>query len=473
MRLLSDIAAGLACLSAALTIIYYVSKRKGFTGHAWNVGTVAVVGFLAFGGSSLVGIAIVLLPDQHWLGGLQMVVNGVALAASLVIWVFLPRLLAELSPAELLEANKALSGTASRRTEEVARLAASKADLEQAFAERTHALDEANQRFATALKNSDISMSQQDRDLRYVWVYNMPNGLPAEKLIGRLQSDVLPGEAEAIIAAAKRGVIAKKSAVSLDVNIPLEGSTRSFHQRIEPLWREGGVTGVLTTAIETTSYRLQQEELRSLLRELTHRTKNLLAVIMGIARQSGRSSTDVATFVARFNGRIRTLALTHELLVDSGWRGVELKALIAGVWRTSCPEVADRFTLDGDRRFLAPDSAQNLALAIYELQTNAIDHGGLLGPSGAVKVHWAPCKEDDPDQGVELIWEETGARSASAKHGDDFGESFVHVLLPRATKGRSIMQLNDRGLTWSLTLPSANFVRRSADHKSAEPNVRS
>jgi two-component sensor histidine kinase len=456
MRLISDIAAGLACLSAALILIICISRHETVRRQARNAGAVAAIGFIAFGASRLADIAIMRFPAQSWLDFCQLAMIGVALAASLAIWAFLPGLLAAASADG---ASEAPSGTAPCGAEELARLAAGKADLEQAISERTQALDEANQRFANALKTADISMAQQDRDLRYVWVYNMPNGLPAEKLVGRLQSDVLPAEAEPTIAAAKRGVIDRKASARLDVNLPLEGSTRTFHERIEPMWREGDVTGVLTTAIETTSYRRQQEELRGLLRELTHRTKNLLAVIMGIARQSGRSSTDIATFVSRFNGRIRILALTHELLVDSGWRGVELKQLLAGVWGANCPDGSDRFTLDGDRRVLAPESAQNLALAIYELQTSAIDQGGLFGPGGAVKIRWAPCNDNDPDQGIELIWEETGVRTASAAQSDDFGESFVQVLLPRATKGRSVMKMNDGGLTWNLTLPSTNFVR--------------
>jgi len=467
MRFVSDIAVGLACLSAALAISYYIWKRRSVTGVARQASVTAIIGFIAFGASRLVDVGSTFSPGHVWLEFVQALTLGVALTASLAIWGLLPGLLAAPSQDELLEANKALSGAAERRAEELIQLAAAKAQLEQAVAERTQELDEANQRFENALKNSDISLAQQDCDLRYVWVHNAPKGMAAASLLGRLQSDALPIEADRILAAAKRGVMAQKQAASIDLPLEINGVTRYFHENIEPLWRKNEVVGVVTTCIETTSYRRQQEELRGLLRELTHRTKNLLAVIMGIARQSGRSSTDVATFVMRFNGRIRALASAHELLVESDWRGVGLRNLIAGVWKATSQEAEDKLTLIGTDYPLTPECAQNLALAIYEMQNNAIDHGGLLGPDGAVKIIWTAAK-DEPGQGLKIVWEETGRPSSPASvQGDGFGKSFVEVLLPRATRGRSSVELHDHGLTWTLTLPQSNFIADAAQSLTA------
>lgn len=458
MRFVSDIAVGLACLSAALALSYYIHKRSSVEELARQTSRIAIIGFLAFGASHLVDVLTLFWRGVAWLDFIQAAALGVALTASLAIWGLLPALLAEPSPGELLEANRALSGATARRAEELARLAAAKADLERAVAERTQALDEAKQRFENALKNSDISMSQQDTDLRYLWVHNAPKGLPAAVLLGRLQQDVLPARADMVLTAAKRGVMASKAANSLDLEMEIDGDTRYFHENIEALWRDGEVVGVLTTSIETTAYHRRQEELRALLRELTHRTKNLLAVIMGIARQSGRSSTDIATFVAHFNGRIRALAVTHELLVASQWRGVGLRELIAGVWKSTSPEAQQRMALTGENYWLAPESAQNLALAIYEMQSNAIEHGGLLAPGGSVKIAWAEEK-NQAGPFVKLTWEENSPQaSANDNRGDGFGKTFVQVLLPRATKGSSTIESHDRGLNWTLTLPPVNFV---------------
>lgn len=455
MRFMSDIAVGLACLSAALAIFYYLRRRQLAAGRLRQVCGVAMVGLLGFGAARLADLAALVWPGAAALELAQAIALGAAVVASLAVWGLLPGLLAAPSSESLVEANKALSGAAAQSAEEVNRLAASNSELEQAIAERARALEEASQRFEIALRNTDISMAQQDHELRYLWVHNAPKGLSSASLLGQLQQDVLPPETHMALAAAKRDVMARKAPASLDICLTIAGVDRYFHENFEPMWRDGAVIGVLTTSIETTAFRRQQEDLRGLLRELTHRTKNLLAVIMGIARQSGRSSTDVASFVARFNGRIRAIATTHELLVDSEWRGVGLRPLIAGVWRAVSPETRELLSLEGDDCLLVPESAQNLALAIYEMQSNAMAHGGLLGPGGGVKIVW---RKTDEDGGVELVWEETGEPSpATPGQSDGFGKSFVEGLLPRATKGRSLVQRGDHGLTWTLTLPAANF----------------
>lgn len=460
MRFITDIAVGLACLSAALAILTYLRKRHNSGLPALRAWIAAIVAIFAVAASQLIDLAALFAPGAVWLEFVQAITLIVALGVSIRVWVLLPALLKEPSAAELLAVNKELSEALARRAEEVGRLAAVKVALERTVAERGQALNENKQRFDTALKNSDISMAQQDPDLRYIWVYNAPKGLSAATLLGRLQKDVLPPETDKTLSEAKRGVMASKKAANLEIEITIEGVGRHFHENIEPLWRDGEVIGVLTTCVETTAYRRRQEELRALLRELTHRTKNLLAVIMGIARQSGRSSPEVARFVARFNGRIRALAVTHELLVESEWRGVGLHALIEGIWQAGSPESMDRLTLVGEEMALAPESAQNLALAIHEMQGGAIARGSLLGPGFGVTISWSRLESAT---GVTMVWEETGRASLLPEDQDDnFGKSFVEVLLPRATRGRSSVQTHETGLTWTLTLPATTFVPQTA-----------
>jgi PAS domain S-box-containing protein len=356
----------------------------------------------------------------------------------------------------MIEKVNALSGEARQSAEEMARLNALKAELEDAIATRARELDQVNQRFIRALKDTGVSMAEQDRDLRYLWVHNSPHGVKRVEFLGRLQSEVLPPEWEPQIALAKRRAMAEGVAVSIDIQTTIDGKPRWFNERIEPLSRDGEITGVMTTSIDTTAYRRQEEHLRSLLRELTHRTKNLLAVIQGIARQSGRSSTNIETYVAQFSGRIRALSITHELLVSSSWRGVDLGELLDAVWRASAPLTAQRVHLSGAAWRLAPESAQHLALAFHEM-TNAVERGRPGAGAGDVRIHWAP---DDGHEvpGVTLLWEIcAGAPNASLKL-DEFGRSFIETMLPRATGGASELCPTEAGLRWTLKLPPQNFI---------------
>jgi two-component sensor histidine kinase len=430
MRFVSDISVGIACFSAALAVLFYVIRRQSLPGEARRAGWFAIVGLFCFGLSRVLDVIPLYAPDTPLLDGLQIVTVGVALTLSLACWGLIPGLIALPSPGDLMEEN---------------------ARLELAVAERTRALDEANQRFIHALKTTRVSMAQQDLDLRYQWVHNLPEAFEGKPFVGRLPSEVLPADAHESIREASLRALAEKKLVQNELVVTLDGAPLYFDQSIEPLWRDGEVVGLLTTAIDATDHRRRQDELAQLLRELTHRTKNLLAVMQGIARQSSRSATDVHSFVQSFNGRIRALALTHELLVETKWRGVELRQLLAAVWRAASPVGSRSVVMRGPASVLSPECAQNLALAIHEMAVNAESHVKAARAGLDVVISWAKVAEQDGFSGLELLWREKGPR-ARPERRRDFGLALVEDLLPRAVDGRSHIAYDDEGLLWTLRI---------------------
>lgn len=379
-----------------------------------------------------------------------------SLASTLAIWSFLPKWSGRFETRERREDVRALRQTTQQVADELERLTATKAELEKAVAARARELDDVNQRFHLALKDTGVSMSQQDRDLRYIWVHNAPHGLKKTEFVGHLQADVMPPELEPTIAQAKRRAMAERVPVRIEIHTMVDGEPRWFDERISPVIRAGEVIGVMTTSIDTTIYRVQEDYLRDLLRELTHRTKNLLAVILGIARQAGRASPDIETFVAQFGGRIRALSITHELLVNANWSGVDLKALLEAVWRATNPLAPVPVHFSGMACRLAPDSAQNLALAFHEMAAEPNLHGDRVHNGAQVRIDWTPYEGQD-SRGLMLVWEES-ASGRPAKILDEFARSYLETLLPRATGGSSELLVTDAGLRWTLKLPARNFI---------------
>src|SRR5690606_5029728 len=72
----------------------------------------------------------------------------------------------------------------------------------------------------------------------------------------------------------------------------------------------------------------QEQQLRLILRELAHRSKNLLAIIQSIARQTADQADDMKDFNTRFTARLRSLAHSQDLLVNPHSRGVNLRELV-------------------------------------------------------------------------------------------------------------------------------------------------
>lgn len=85
---------------------------------------------------------------------------------------------------------------------------------------------------------------------------------------------------------------------------------------------------VLNVAADITGRKAAEAHQRFLLQELSHRSKNLLAIVQSIANQSLRNSKDQKDFQSRFNGRLQGLAASNDLLARGDWRGSSLRELV-------------------------------------------------------------------------------------------------------------------------------------------------
>ena len=91
---------------------------------------------------------------------------------------------------------------------------------------------------------------------------------------------------------------------------------------------DGVAVRMTGTARDITEHKHWEEHTSLLMREITHRSKNLLAVIQAMARQSKVGSKTVAEFEVRFSGRLQALAASHDLLVQRDWHGVSVADLV-------------------------------------------------------------------------------------------------------------------------------------------------
>ena len=120
---------------------------------------------------------------------------------------------------------------------------------------------------------------------------------------------------------------------------PFEEEFRILRQDGEERWiylkgrldlRDGKPVRLLGASIDTTERKQYEEHLRFLLREISHRSKNLLAVIQAMAGQTAKSAESVDAFRRRFGERLMGLAASHDLLVNQNWLGVSVGNLVRG-----------------------------------------------------------------------------------------------------------------------------------------------
>ena len=149
--------------------------------------------------------------------------------------------------------------------------------------------------------------------------------------------------------------------------------------------------------------------MRLVMRELTHRSKNLLAVVQAMARKTASTAPDIDTFIRDFSSRLRAIAAAHDLLVAESWSGAELRSLLAASLSQTVDPDAPEIRVEGPSLKLAPDAAQMLGLAFHELTMNAAKHGALSVAGGRIAVLW----RRDGDA-VRLCWREEGGPAVVA-----------------------------------------------------------
>jgi PAS domain S-box-containing protein len=105
----------------------------------------------------------------------------------------------------------------------------------------------------------------------------------------------------------------------------LEETARGEFDAIGRLLRIKGLTR------DITEHKESEEHKSLLIAELDHRVKNMLAIVSAIVARTQEASSSMADFVAAFDGRIRSMAFTHELLSTRHWHGLSLAELVRGV----------------------------------------------------------------------------------------------------------------------------------------------
>jgi PAS domain S-box-containing protein len=220
------------------------------------------------------------------------------------------------------------------------------------------------------------------------------------------------------------------------------------------------------TIQDITERKEREEKEHLLMREIDHRAKNMLSVVASIARQTASRNPD--EFVERFSDRIQALSVNQDLLVRSGWSGVEIADLVRAQLAHFADLVGSRIAVQGPRLRLNPASAQAIGLALHEIATNAGKYGALSTDRGHVDVSWETTGDT-----LTMRWTERDGPPVSAPQQRGFGSTVMEAMAERSVGGEVRLDYAPSGLTWRLTCPAGNALeswereRTYVDNKSA------
>jgi len=230
---------------------------------------------------------------------------------------------------------------------------------------------------------------------------------------------------------------------------------------------DGHVIGYSAVLRDVTERKRVEKHLRVVMRELSHRTKNLLAVIIAMVRQTARSSNDVAVLQSELIQRLQSLSASHDLLVAEDWAGASLEELIRAVLQPFIG-TSDALVCEGPKVVVNATAAQNLGLALHELATNAAKYGALSTPIGQVRITWA-IEPGSAENGAEpasgdtsrlrLTWAERDGPPVMPPRIKGFGRVVIERVAAQALSATVDYEFPPEGVRWSIAIPMSFMVR--------------
>lgn len=241
---------------------------------------------------------------------------------------------------------------------------------------------------------------------------------------------------------------------------------------ISPIRNQAGeIVGVSKIARDITERKLAQEAQSLLLKELNHRSKNLLAVADAIVRQTAKS-TSPKEFVERISRRLHALSINQDLMIERDWRGADLAQIIQSQLAFIIDDAARRVLLEGPPCVVTPRVAQALGLAIYELAANAVKYGALSASAGRVHVKWE-IGGAEGQRKFRLTWQEMGGPAAVRPVRKGFGSTIIENMVARSVLGSATMTYAPTGLIWELSAPESGLTGTAEPESTADQGERS
>ena len=243
----------------------------------------------------------------------------------------------------------------------------------------------------------------------------------------------------------------------------VDGTYRWVLGRALPIRDEAGrITRWFGTCTDIHEQKLALHEREVISQELSHRIKNIFAVISGLISFAARSRPDFAPIAADLRQRITALGRAHDFVRPHSpasrpsAQQDSLHGLLGELFEPYRRIDRQPITITGDEIAIDDRSATPLALLFHELATNATKYGALSVHDGSVAV--AIAREDDV---VTLRWTERGGPQAVEPTGPQgFGSQLIELSAVRQLGGTVERDWQPEGLVMTVRIPMTAFSRR-------------
>jgi PAS domain S-box-containing protein len=217
---------------------------------------------------------------------------------------------------------------------------------------------------------------------------------------------------------------------------------------------DGHIVRWFGTAVDIHDIYEASESRELLAKELSHRIKNIFAVIVGLVSLISRKHPDAKEFADDLTSTIRALGRAHEFVrpVD-GARRDNLRGLLEELFAAYGSGDGARVKVTGDDLAINSRTATPLALVFHELATNSAKYGALATSDGTVSL-----RISDGEDAVKLVWRERGGKKPKKAPKEGFGTRLVDMSVTGQLGGSWKRRFDDDGLVVEFKLPKATIA---------------
>jgi two-component sensor histidine kinase len=300
------------------------------------------------------------------------------------------------------------------------------------------------------LRHAGVCVLYQDSDLKVRLVENPFESWPdAATIFVHGDSAIFEPQSAAEVVAAKQRVLRTGRPERVEGHVCKGGYDCWYDVTVEADTDSSGrIRGLFVAAVDVTEHKRREETLRGLLAEVSHRSRNLLAIVQSILGQTMRLETDPADFAAKLRGRIQALAITQDIVTQANWKGAGFRHLAAAQLDPFTEPFPFGIEITGADPQLGPNVAQHLGLALHELAANSARYGVLRARKGRIVIGMV----GEEDGSHLFTWTERHAEPVEP--GDArFGSAVLTGVLPHATGGEARLDVSSAGVDYSLRVP--------------------
>jgi PAS domain S-box-containing protein len=339
--------------------------------------------------------------------------------------------------------------------------------LKQSAGERDRgeqALRESEERFRGIFLNAGIGIAIMDLDGRFQScnpAYSSMLGYTEKELRELICKDLIHADDRIANKALQDRLLADE--------IPsFELVSRYFSKQGNILWGHRHISllrdaanrpiNIMALVTDITERKRYEDHVGLLLREVNHRSKNMLTVVQGIARQTVAANPN--DFIERFADRIRALAASQDLLTKNEWKGVDLHELTCSQLGHFKDLIETRIELRGPPLLVSASAAQAIGMALHELATNAGKYGALSGDGGRIEVDWGLEPGKDGEEIFVISWHERGGPRVSPPARTGFGSTVLRHVARESLDAEVKLDYASTGLVWQLKCPAGEVMEK-------------